>query len=370
MVCAGITLAGSRITIQYNASDGTRGASFSNPYRMVDVVDTIGAGCTQSAYLFYIPYSIWVSGAATYFKTINEVIYINTTTNSDAFYINVGANYIASAYYSAGSAWQQGGGTTIVFMYRCDVMLRGTVDRIKLVNCGYILLESGTYTNFWAEHFITLIFANSTVNYMYLTNYGENTHMTFHGSGNSLSNIWVNNIRFNAYVYSTTLQNMIFNNPTYDVYINPYYGHTPTIAIRNCRIDYTKYTINTAGTGTNTIYYQNTFKINIVDGDGGTATLYDSSLNVVATQVLSGEWERITNYVKHVVQTAGALLLDEQTVYQPFTLKVSKDGYQELEISGITVTGEFPTQIRGDMVLEEPFKTHITNSILYNSNIY
>jgi len=114
------------------------------------------------------------------------------------------------------------------------------------------------------------------------------------------------------------------------------------IADRHCKVEL----------ATNISFY-------IDGGEGATVKIYDkdSSLSYEGTYS-EGTNNELLWYDRYVVTknpaVTGQAEVDIENTYQPFLIKIEKDGYQTLEISNITITPGQPTIIRGEMVEDIP----------------
>ncbi|MFP4017969.1 MAG: hypothetical protein ACLFUH_01860, partial [Bacteroidales bacterium] len=84
-------------------------------------------------------------------------------------------------------------------------------------------------------------------------------------------------------------------------------------------------------------------RLKIENGENASFQLLDKDSNIVKEDILdnNGEFSYKLVYTKIYVDSDGSeITTDEKTTYEPFTLKVSKAGMQDLEIPGIYATVE------------------------------
>ena len=139
------------------------------------------------------------------------------------------------------------------------------------------------------------------------------------------------------------------NITSYNFYLLPLNGISNILNFTDSELDFSSHYILTTNYGDMTCNNISTFKINITDGDGGTAKLYDQFDNLVFSETLSGVLTKQVTFEKLYAETNYALVEDTLTTYETFKLIVSKTGYADLEIPGITVTAGDITEIFGEM---------------------
>ena len=356
-VCSGITKAGNIITVDYVAADGTRGASWSDPYRLVDILDTSvanGWGVTvQSGTDFshyFIPYAVYIQGADTYFLWQDEGAMIETTE------------------------------TYFLYVYQCNFRSINTVKVQNIItsssykqchfNAEEATLEDTIIHGAYRKYF----YNNTKFNRVLL--YGGQLILTYDGveyedvtindsnygiypSGNfaSANRITVINCQ-RAIVYTGEYDVDLSNIKVIDsIFVDLSFraqGNGKRMNLTDCQVDVTSVEkVEYAGNNDLTLNLLSTFKINITNGDGGTATLYDQFGNVVATQTLSGEWEvadKVLYYKRYYETSGGVETADDITEYFPFSLVVTKTGKQTLTVPGINIEAGEITHVRAGMI--------------------
>jgi len=363
MICAGITKAGNIITVDYVAGDGTRGASWSDPYRLVDILDTSvanGWGVTvQSGTDFshyFIPYRVTIEGADTYALIQEEGVMIETT-ESYAFYVS-GANFrsitsaalkphniISSSSYKQFHIYNNAAGTSLIqdtifnnfniFRARGDITFqRVCFEGVSSATIPYTVGDGITFED------IVISMGGSV-----FTPFGDFV---------SASRI---KIQYSSYGIvigygNLNISNLQIQNCDYDLRLLSFAAGI-IANLTDCEVDVTSTRKGIVGNGDVTLNLLSTFKINITNGDGGTATLYDQFGNVVATQTLSGEWEvagKVLYYKRYYEVTDGVESADEITEYFPFSLVVTKAGKQTLTVPGINIEAGEITHVRAGMI--------------------
>lgn len=361
--CSGITKDGNVITVDYVAGDGTRGASWSDPYRLVDIYDTSednGWGVTvQSGTDFshyFIPYAVYIQGADTYFLWQEEGGMTETTevdcfridnanlriNNRFEYALRVSNNLITSATEKNIVFNNNGGGSSLIqdaFINQfaiINVYNNITFRRVVINGALYFQISGGVTLEdiIISECFIGVYILNepASVNRIKIQN-------CVYGISCGYSSADISNLELINCIYDLRLR----NNGTGNV-----------VNFTDCKIDTsTIQKLDHSGDNDVTVNLKSTFKINITNGDGGTATLYDQFGNVVATQTLSGEWEvagKVLYYKRYYETSGGVESADDITEYYPFSLVVTKTGYQTLTIPITTIKPKIDeTNIEGKM---------------------
>jgi len=340
MVCAGITYdaENNRITVEYDAADGSRGASFSDPYIAQDLVDTIANITKQGENQIYIPYAIYIIGSSTYFvwedvslyfdveetyvfKNINQgrTKWINTVFDGNRgksvlYSQDYGAELITGCCIYKAVNWVVGG---IYYDIECKVentLFRGG-SHVAIPYCGNVklynlLLDSPSY-------------------------YGKNNPL-------DSNNITIVNSKEGIYLYAVsdifTLNNIRIYNCTYDVRFRLANGQDKVLNLIDSMVNLNNVVLdNISGTmnAVYTCYNKTTFNATIENGGGGELTIEDKDGNVVYEEALSSEdmTEQIMAFQKYVGEYIDEEPHETLIVYDPFTLKVTKSGYQPLKPS-------------------------------------
>lgn len=343
-----ITLDGDIITVEFQDGD-PKGDSWDDPYTLDDIIVASDDGSwdpavTKQCNQIHIPYRLYILGIDTFFEDQNLQI-------CQAYFGSTYALYITSNFRSRGNSkgtqWTYIGTIKRNFLYIYsdgEVLVENT-----FFGFGRFTIVKGTFINvvFQSVHY-TIVYADTIFNYVTLCNctYG----LLPYGSA-SLSNInLIDNIYAFRISHSFDISNLKLSGNTYTYYILRN-GSGCIVNIIDSQVSTDlPYVINETFTGDTTVNYISTFKINIEDGNGGTAKLYDQYDNLVFEEVLSGELQKSVIYFKHYVETDGSLVADEKTTYELFKLIISKANYVELTIPNIDIEPGEETHITGKLV--------------------
>jgi len=351
MVCSGITLDGNIVTVEYDVADGTRGASYGNPYTAEDIVDSIGAGCTKQGRSYYIPYRVDIQGLSTYFAITYGTLIEIDTAEAYSFYVYAGVNF--KCYYNV-TGREQGGGVIKDTQSRRCSFYAGDIEHLTLINVLYFVIYNCTISIMYLDYVYGISIINSQVEDMIISKTGSFGIY-------SVSNSTLNRITFKECTYAIKLLSLSIEvsnikciDNTYDIALMVNNAICSVILI-DSEIDTDKILISPSGTtsGTKSIYLRTTFNATIENGNGGDLTIEDKDGNVAYFETLSSDdmTEQIITYYDRVTIGDGGTGIESDTIteYQPFTLKITKGGYQDLEITGITVEAGHPTNIFGKM---------------------
>lgn len=358
MICAGITYdaGNNRITVQYDAADGAKGASFDNPYTLEDIYDTaisaewgITISRLGSSYQdTYINATLYVNGALTYFQIISESLTIDAAEDSN-FYIN------------DANAKIEGGTGTVSSKYVCIK----SIQRKRINTLGNCVIKEAVFAGFsvWYN--------------MYGTNL---TNVVIQGlsypsikEGNSMTDVTIIGGTYGLLPFADLVENnrVKIIGSTYGMSI----GYTAEVNYRNITFLDCGYDIALLPTGAGrvaniydsvisnirtlsasngrdvTLNLFTTFNATIENASGGELTIEDKDGNVVYSETLSSDdmTEDSLLYYKQIYGKADDVEINETTEYEPFTLKVTKPGYRTLEIPDITITPGVPTTVFGKM---------------------
>lgn len=360
MVCAGITYdsVNNRLYVKYNAADGTRGASFTDPYTLTDIYDTDvangwGKMTNPIPRTYYCKSKIYIENEDTYFQINSERLLFDATGLSYRLgiwtYSNSNFKCISNLYEMSYISVVYGSSQRIdLLLFGGDAHFENTVLSYlwSIINYTYTYMHNvivyycvvanlpGYNGNLEADN-ITLIKSALQSRSDFISN----------------NNIQIIDTGYGLYVYSGatwTLYNLKVLDCSIDitVYINNY-GNDNVLVDSN--VDLTKRNVS-GGTGSKNLFNKSNFCIDITDGDGGVATLYDKDNNVVATQTLSGVWNVLVTFEKLECEMLdGVVTKNTLTSYEPFTLRVTKPGYQDLEIPGIEVRRGEKTDVHGKL---------------------
>jgi len=347
-----ITLTGTRITVEFQDGD-PKGDSWDDPFTLDDVVTDI-ANVTKQGNQIYIPYSLYIIDADTYFLAENMQVYFPVETQDDYYKL-----YVSDCHFRSQ-------GTEGMYWY-CKY--NSSYSRISILN-GFFDIKNTVFSNFRYCYFggsanKNMIIEDSAfykMTYLFLP-YNNNVEVSdIMIAGNSEFSpcadfadvegikILNNLIGVYLYVFSGAINcELRIKNCTNNIKFRPLYSDQ-IANLTNSKINVDSYNINSYGIGDITLNLISTFKINIENGDGGTAKLYDKDDNLIWTEALSGELEKAVTYYKHYVETDGMLVADEKTTYEPFKLVVSKANYLDLTIPNITIEPGEETHITGKIV--------------------
>jgi len=364
MICAGITKAGDNVTVEYVAGDAGHGNGWGDPYRYLDIFDTaisngwlpvpsVQIGTDFRHYFF--PWRITIQGADTYFLWQEEGVMIETA-ETYAFYVE-GANFRAniSAYKKPHNIITTSNQKSILFDNSVsglseieDTGFSGllyfraagdvTLTRCYSIGCSYPYLSNNVGVSL-----DDLIISRGVYGLTPVNNFV------------SANRIKIQNCDYGIFAGrgSFDMSNLRIVNCIFDILLRPNAAGV-VVNLTDSQIDVSSMTKNTyAGNNDVTLNLKSTFKINITNGDGGTATLYDQFGNVVATQTLSGEWEvagKVLYYKRYYEVTDGVESADEITEYFPFSLVVTKAGKQTLTVPGINIEAGEITHVRAGMI--------------------
>lgn len=348
-----ITLDGTRITVKFEVGD-PKGDSWDDPYTLDDIVDAI-ANVTKQGNQIYIPYSLYIQGEDTYFLAENRQVYFPTETQDDYDKL-----YISDCHFKSQGIYGMFWYAYYTLNYSKCYILDGSFD-----------IENTTFSGFRGCRFggsstKNMIIKNSIFFMMLLLYIPYNIYVEIYDLMFINSEFapyydfaQVSDLKIlNAYtgIYLAFFQDELninkvqLKNCTYDIRLRPYYGSNQVANFTNSQIDTDSYTIMYDKTGNITLNLISTFKINIENGDDGTAKLYDKDDNLIWTEALSGELEKAVTYYKHYVETDGTLVEDTKTTYEPFKLVISKTNYLDLTIPNITIEPGDEECIMGKLV--------------------
>jgi hypothetical protein len=393
-VCAGIRLAGNYIYVNYNAADGTKGASYDDPFTLADVYDTAVDGGWNSGViekigftggnLYYIHRQLVVRRVApslTYFQFENDIMISDDVPTSSCMsstdsFIKGKIGNIFSQIISRENKpltinndnYGEFDLENFVLNIRGIITLKGRLtskwegeDVIKFKN---VYMSGSSNPNLFNEglSFTDVTISNQAYGLLPFTNFKSNLRTKIF---NCPRGVLV------GYTMSITLSNLFMDGNASDIALIPRYLGTEGNFI-DCVIDTNKISRSYVGYNEDCSAIAkllSTFNINITDGDGATATLYNNLGEIVDTTILSGEWGFTALYFTVYVEYEGGVIKEwTKTTYEPFTLKVVKEGYQTLEIPDITITPGKPTDIFGKMEKPIYYNQQINGSI-YQCNI-
>lgn len=369
-----ITLENTRITVEFQIGD-PKGDSWVNPFTLDDIVAASVAGSwgpavTKQGIQYLIPYSLYIEGADTYFLAEDAQVYFKYNDNIDTFRLLATDCYFKSQGNIHGMSWMNEyvskNGLSIIPKY-------GYIENSKFTRFSPTRFGGSSYYNLIfkksvleACNFIALAYNNYVeIENVTLNNYGTSGVYQAYGFV-SAENVVMMDSLLGFYIYNITtldIRKLKLINITNHIKYRP----SRAGQVFNCFdsvIDLSKYSYKLTGTGdiiTNNI---SIFKINIADGDGGTAKLYDKDDNLIFSEALSGELEKEVVFEMMEFDTVdGEITKELLTTYQPFKLVVSKETFKDLIIPGIIVNPGEQTRIFAQIVKPTYYQQSISGSV-------
>lgn len=379
MVCAGITKTATRITIQYNASDGTKGASFSNPYTLGDIYDTaVEGGWTGD---FNKEGAVYTTKCEIYILGITTYVHFYAATlqwiASGTYLIDLSSSYFDVG--SDGTVEKEG----CTFINRC-----GAVKNYRLYGRARIYDTSFTGDRLLSGNGTIYPSAYGGAAYPFILERCTFINMTytpsFNLSGASYANVihrdcFILNAAYAIQLYGTQFSELsglraigkIFtllgsssmtvigrnwNCPrgTADFRVYSSTGSTVLLRMIDCitgaiqpRSNYALSVIGDKGIA----QWESTFNFNITNGENAAIKMYNVENTLVidtaldASGKLTGEEIIYRIYSQEKIGDSQWETINKYT--HPFKVVIEKEGYQKLEIDNITVTSGVPTIIRG-----------------------
>ena len=377
MICAGITYnAGTNlITVLYNASDATRGASFTNPYLLVDIYDTSVSGgwgvVVKAGQSYYITAKLRIESSTTYFQALGTLeldpsIYV---ANQDILtiiqaHVRFGIeNYDTQTYSSFNLTFRLGVQFTIAnttggsFAARNTLFNNimwfawsGTVNYTQSVidctfnNCrnalgnpsaGFIAQRIRVIGGLWnfngysagtfSDIYIGLPFSTNTqFRYALSTNHTSTFRNIDLSSGTAQSLIILRSVSIMNFI------NCKRNSAS------PYFLFYAPLANADVRGNFlSEFILNFNLTGVTYVVYDLENQV-VINGVADNTATFD-----------------LTYYSERSV--TDATVSQTTTIYnpQPFTVVLSKTGYKTVTISDINVTEGLPTIIRAELELTD-----------------
>jgi hypothetical protein len=355
MNCAGITYnAGTkRVTVTYNAADLTRGASFANPYCFDDIYDTDVANgwgiFVRIGTTLYIAYcSIYIEGATTYFQNENfTLFYAPNAQETILFYARTANVYlIQTGSYVSFIINNVTGTRRFYFGGNTDLYL----ESVTISGFSFAYFYKSKYENIQLKNGNNHMYVDSVIDGITFINHGG---YAVRGQPASATNIRLINTVTGFDIFSSATFNNVYFSP--DVTYHFYYrtGINGNLILIDSNGDLTKYNIiGTADTTGLSVILKSTFSGTIENGTGGTLTIKDKDGVTVYTEVLASDdmtFQTIEYQRRTITASGGAITSNVYTISEPFTVVVTKTGYQDLTISDIEVTGGVQTIIYGKL---------------------
>lgn len=375
MNCAGITYEPGydRIRIAYNVSDGTKGASYSNPYTFDDIYDTDQANgwglVSKQSTQFSLRTGIIVSGSSTYFQDDEKDIFydVELTTYKELFdarYTNIrfGSLYGYMCFRTSrdnNAYWTR---FWVKTNYDCAI-INTSFDNLRVSFSG--LAEYSTLLQHVTVNVLSNIDIGGDITIEHYTQYRGLCTWNRNVDAQYV-NLYNCNLYHNAVGYrEVTIRNINSHGQSVRIYMNSTYEATVNLIDSNVG----GWSISAYSNTQHTIYNyykKTTFNTKIENGTGGELTIEDKDGNILYSETLSSDnmSEQVIPYIYNLIEKSpeGSSYTNNETEYHPFTLRVTKPGYQDLEIPGITVTPGQPTTVYGEMVIEELKLADITFS--------
>lgn len=376
-----ITKSGDIITVKYESGD-PKGNSYTNPYTLEDIYQadvSNGWGVvTKTDPVYYFNCGIKIDGSNTYFWDYNKVVVFTKTITTYFYYLQLtnAPNFrsgrhekVDSSWYDWWMVWLQTGSSNISYAF---FELKNA--KVELYNSKFLnlrLTETNGTSTFYAKIYNCKIFNSATLsigtycevehldcnatpfsNYLYLTiiatpvklQYINLYFATFYCYGLVPAGCYAKNVNF-------------FNNSDVLFYLN---GGNDGRSLILCDSNAPKnISVKSYYLSPDTLWYyklNSTFNFNIRNGDGATITLKDRDGNTVINQTLLGETytQEVTYFAAkcwHIYDGQTGNAYKELYDYEPFSLKITKEGYQEFEIPSITITPGVPTEIRAKLTV-------------------
>ncbi len=358
-----ITLANTRITVEFQGGD-PKGNSWVNPFTLDDIVAASVAGSwdpavTKQGIQYYIPYSLYITGADTYFLAENQQVYFEYVAGIDSYRFRVSLNCnFKSQGNIHGMSWMNDYviGKSRLYIFPGDGYIENSkFTRFNSVGFGGSISNNLIIKKTVLEACDAIALASNA--------YVEVENITLNNSGNinifqsydfvSAENITLIDCPIGIYVYllqELNVRSLKMYNVVYHFKFKPSKSGQ-ILNFFDSFIDCSKYAYSVTGTGDITVNNISTFKINIANGDSGTAKLYDKDNNLIFEETLSGELEKEVTFEMMEFDSVDAVITKELlTTYEPFKLVVTKDSYQDLTISDIAINAGSETHIFGKMI--------------------
>lgn len=375
-----ITLSNTRITVEFEGGD-SKGDSWGNPFTLDDIVAASVAGSWDPAVAkqgsqYLIPYSLYILGVDTYFLAENAQVYFEYVAGVDNYRLYVTSNFRSQGDHGVSWYNDYNYGHNAVSFYAVGG------QEVYINNSEFIRFRVFRGYGSITSHFTMENSKFSATDLIYVPSNGwvDVKNLVFYKLGltpfadfKAAENMqFIECSLYAIYVWTPSLLNLSNVKAidcTYDFRIRPT-GPGQVANFYDSQLDFSSHYVLTYAIGDWTLNNISTFKINIEDGDGGTANLYDKDDNLIFSEVLSGELEKSVTFKSlEIVTEVGVLVSDTLSTYEPFKLVVSKDGYRELIVPDIIVNPGEQTRIFGKMDSSAP-ETVIYNSELYDTIIY
>jgi len=376
-----ITLSGTRIRVEYEVGD-PKGNSWGQAFNMADVIaasDAGGWGCTVIDQVYSIPYTLYIAGAETYFSISaysslqSMVVIFCATAPTDVYqlwqtegsHIKIGtftANYVYPVYIIVS--------TVVPSVSRRVVMLQD-------VNCYNVVFNNIQYFYIYGtEAFPSIVqnvitqnipFGLATDQYVTLDNVqslGGSYGLTVNGWA-SAKNLFVKTHQYGLIIPAL---NVIARNVNVedsviaDTFQRCGNSEGKKAYFIDSKIDKSKMWWYTSGSyafeNKNEQFLQTTLSIYVRDEDGvdideANIKIYGSEGTLLLdTDTIDGEAldNIVTYFTTWRTLDASQQIIDEDSIdYEPFRIVISKSGYKDTIINGLTVMPGDPTNIHVSM---------------------
>ena len=344
-----ISFSGNRITVTYIAGD-TKGDSLVNAYTFEDIYNASVAGgwnVTKEDSQYYIPYSLYITGA-TFFKCNNVSVNIEGTVDIITFYIDsTGETELLNSRFYA-----------IVNRDRLYFRVNGLIS-----NC----IISGFFRHTMLGRTSTLTVKDSVIDWLQI--FYQQTNCVLEdvrftrldnglaptGAGWSQDGLEFMNSESVLYWLSTadfTVRNLKVKNVLFNT---TFYVNTDStgnlIDCENDPVVHRVVSAAVAGTRTNIANFQSTFRW-LLEQKDVSVKVYDKDDNLVLDKVVNSGDEDVLTFAKRTVIKVDSATATTNTLetFEPFKAVLTKEGYQTFSINIIVVTRGVPTIIRGSLL--------------------
>jgi len=383
-----ITKSSDIITVKFEVGD-SKGNSYNNPYTFEDIYQadvSNGWGVvTKSENAYFLNCGVKIDGSSTYFWDYDKIIVFTKKITAYFYYLQL----TNSPYFRSGKTdaiywnnktmvWTQTGTSEPAFAF---FSING---KIELYHSKFIKLrvkDFGNISSFTSVVYNCEIYFPDTLAYGIYT---DIQHLKFFSSYFNLNSTSIR-IQYIDLYLATLSCNPLSSSGAYAKNIRFFDNSTVKFYLQGGEDDRTLVLCdsnaphdiivqsNSYWASTRWRYKLNsTFNFNIKNGNGATITLKDKDNNSVINQTLSGETysQEVTYFAAkcwHIYDGQTANAYKELYDYQPFSLVISKSGYQDFIIDSITVTDGIPTEIRGELkvntlIIDSLSFTHPTQS--------
>ena len=383
-VCAGITYNATThiITVAYVAADGTKGASFTNPYTFQDVYDTDVANgwgeCSKQFKQFVVPPIVISGGSLTYFADSDKSIFIKRiadgTGSENSF---EGRDY---TYIRLGSS-STNKGIEIIFQYRGRFVFSGVANVLI-----WDITNRGSYdNNFGAAEIHEGLITDGLYNITPYSAGGKLYKCVISGNPYPLS------LRNDIYLEDCFIRNIGANTvfafqPTSDIittirrtkientggpvgYI--YVRSNSILNLVDCNLMGRRFLWFASGTKTLELYLKTVFKATLKNAESGQLQIKANDGTILFEETLTSDSMTSSEvvYERYVGEAISSVLNLTTNIYSPLRLEVIKIGYDTLVIPDIYITEGLPTTVYGEMIALVPEPPSISSLQITNPGV-